>query len=350
VEFGPALLSAGITTARDCGGELEFLLSVRQAIDKERQLGPRLLLAGLIDSGGPLAFGPIDVETPAQARIAVDRYADDHFQQIKVYDQVQPTVLRAITAEAHARGLTVTGHVPHSLDAFGAVADGMDQINHLNFITQAMLLPGNSAPGAAAVLNPSQPDALPDLTSDRAKSLIALLVAHHIVIDDTMSWGEMASHPRTVSADTFEPGLAEAPFVLAAKFRALGRTQPATVWLKKLQSNLEVLEALHKAGVPIVAGSDTGLPGFGIDRELELYVQAGFTNMQAIQTATLVPAQAMGMAASSGTVEAGKRADLVLVQGDPLQDISVMRKTVSVVSAGRMYSTSALGALVGFHR
>lgn len=86
VEFGPALLAAGVTTARDCGGEFGFLTAVRERL-AAGDLGPRLLLAGLVDSGGPLAFGPVDVETPAEGVAAVDRYADARFDQIKVYTQ-----------------------------------------------------------------------------------------------------------------------------------------------------------------------------------------------------------------------------------------------------------------------
>lgn len=345
VEFGPALLSAGITTARDCGGELPFLLAVRGAIDTQHQLGPRLLFAGLIDSGGPLAFGSVDVETPEQARAAVDLYARDRFSQIKVYTQIQPDILRAISREAHAHGMTVTGHVPAAVNAFEGVADGMDQINHLGFVTGSML------PPEAPHTGKPKGDRLPDLQSERARSLIALLAQKHIVVDDTQSWSEMASHPRAVDPATFEPGLNEAPFALAAKFRAIGSaTEPVDTWRRDMQSDLDVIAALSKAGVPIIAGSDTGLLGFGLDRELELYVEAGFTPLQAIQAATLVPAQVMGMAATTGTVQAGKRADLVLVAGNPLKDISAMRNTVSVVTAGRLYSTQAMGALVGFKR
>ncbi|MGI4878362.1 MAG: amidohydrolase family protein, partial [Janthinobacterium lividum] len=112
VEFGPALLAAGITTARDLGGEFDFLTTLRRKLDGTGALGPRLLLAGLIDSGGPLAFGEVDVETTAEGVAAVDRYADAGFEQIKVYDQIQPDVLKAITTEAHRRNLTVTGHIP----------------------------------------------------------------------------------------------------------------------------------------------------------------------------------------------------------------------------------------------
>jgi hypothetical protein len=139
VEFGPALLAAGVTTARDCGGESEFLTTVRSKIDKDHALGPKLLLAGLIDSGGPLGFGYVNVQTPTEGVEAVDAYADAKFDQIKVYTQIQPDVLKAITAEAHTRGLTVTGHVPAAINTFDAIADGMDQINHLQYVTRAIV-------------------------------------------------------------------------------------------------------------------------------------------------------------------------------------------------------------------
>ena len=118
----------------------------------------------------------------------------------------------------------------------------------------------------------------------------------------------------------------------------------------RMNTALKVIAALHQAGVPIVAGSDTGLAGYGLHRELELYVQAGLTPMEAIQSATLVAARAMKLDADSGTVEPGKRADLLLVDGNPLDDIRNLRRVVSVVSAGRLYSSSRLAASVGFRR
>ena len=338
VEFGPALLSAGVTTARDCGGEFSFLTTVRQAIEREHQLGPRLLMAGLIDSGGPLAFGPVDVKTPAEAVHKVDFYADNHVEQIKVYTQIQPDVLRAISAEAHNRGMTVTGHVPAAINAFDGVADGMDQINHLQFVTRAMNADGQNGPV--------------DLNSDRARKLIALLAEKHIVIDPTIGWGEMASHPRSIDPTTFEPGLNSAPFTLSSRFVAMGSTAPEAEknFRERMATNLAVVGALVRAHVPIVAGSDTNLIGYGLDRELELYVQAGMTPMQAIQSATLEAARAMRLDAESGTVEAGKRADLVLIDGDPLNNISDIRHVASVVANGRMYSSRALARSVGFTR
>ncbi|HZZ33198.1 MAG TPA: amidohydrolase family protein [Phenylobacterium sp.] len=336
VEFGPALMAAGVTTARDCGGEFGFLTAVRAKIAREHALGPRLLLAGLIDSGGILGFGAVDAETPAEGAAAVDRYADAGFNQIKVYTQLKPDVLTAISAEAHRRGLTVTGHVPAAVDAFGGLADGMDQINHLQFVTRAMLPEGTNGPV--------------DLSADRAKKLIALLKARQIVVDPTEGWGEMGGHPKSMHAASFEPGLDAAPFVLASKFEAMGGPADEARFRERMAANGRVIKALYDAGVPIVAGSDTGLIGYGIDRELELYVQAGLPPMAAIQTATLGAARAMKLDRDSGSVEVGKRADLMLVEGDPLSNISDLRRVTKVVRAGELYDSAALGRSVGFHR
>jgi imidazolonepropionase-like amidohydrolase len=119
---------------------------------------------------------------------------------------------------------------------------------------------------------------------------------------------------------------------------------------ERMKTNLEVVGALYRAGVPIVPGSDTGLLGYGLDRELELYVQAGMTPMAAIQSATIVAARVMKLDGESGSIEVGKRADLVLVEGNPLEHISDIRRVVSVVSNGRMYDSKRLGRSVGFNR
>jgi imidazolonepropionase-like amidohydrolase len=337
VEFGPALLAAGVTTARDCGGEFEFLTAVRNKIDKDHALGPKLLLAGLIDGDGPQAFGYVNVKTPGEGVYAVDTYADAKFEQIKVYTQIRPDVLMAVSVEAHRRGLTVTGHVPAAMDAFEGVVDGMDQINHLLFVIRAM----NPDGGVETV----------DLGSERSKKLIALFKEQHTVVDPTLSWGEMAGRPKSVDAATFEPGIDAAPYTLASKFRALGvPAEEEAKFHDRMETNRKVLQALYEAGVPIVAGSDTGLIGYGLDRELELYVQAGMSTMAAIQSATIVSARAMKMEAEAGSVEVGKRADLILVDGNPLKNISDIRHVVSVVKDGRMYDSKKLGLSVGFHR
>lgn len=335
IEFGPALLAAGITTARDCGGEFDYLVAQRDAIEKGNVPSPRLLLAGLVDAGGLKAFGHVTAETPEQGRAVVRRYHDAGFQQMKLYTYLTPDVIKAITAEAHRLGMTVTGHVPQALNAFEGVEDGMDQINHLHYVSDVMR-PKSAGRGPV------------DVNSDAAQYAIRFFKDHHTVIDPTAGWGEMAGHSKQVDVASFEPGILKAPFVLDAKFRGMGGNINADQMHERMDQSLAVIGALHRAGVTIIPGSDTGLVGYGLHREIEIYVEAGMTPMEAIQSATIVSARAMGLDKETGTIEAGKRADLILVDGEPLKDIRDLRKVSRVIVRGRIYDPAKLRESVGF--
>jgi imidazolonepropionase-like amidohydrolase len=335
VEFGPALLAAGITTARDLGGEFEFLTTERDEIEQRHGLGPRLLLAGLVDASGINGFGAVTADTPDEARTVVDKYKAAGFQQIKLYTYLKPAVIGALSSEAHRVGMSVTGHVPNSVSTYEGIEAGMDQINHLNYVSRLLRAPGATGPI--------------DFNSPEAKKAIQFLLEHHTVVDPTASWGEMAGHSKDMDVTTFEPGILKAPYTLSTKYLAMGvpATDSTRVHARQAE-NLLVIGALYKAGVPIVAGSDTGLVGYGLDREIELYAQAGMTQMAAIQSATIVAARAMKLDGDSGTIEAGKRADMILVNGNPVENIHDLRKVVKVVTNGWMYDCGKLWESVGF--
>ena len=129
VEWGPIYLAAGVTTVRDCANEFEFIRTVRDAVAEGRGLGPRLLLAGVVDGSGTWQVGVQRVDTPEQAKMWTDKYHDAGFQQVKIYSSIKLEQLKAVTQEAHRLGMSVTGHVPEGITTYEAIEAGQDQIN-----------------------------------------------------------------------------------------------------------------------------------------------------------------------------------------------------------------------------
>jgi imidazolonepropionase-like amidohydrolase len=187
-----------------------------------------------------------------------------------------------------------------------------------------------------------------DTSSAQVKEQIALLASKHVVVDPTVSWNELLGRAPETPLAGFQPGFAEAPWPLRASYGSVRNAGDSASANRALRSQLAVIKALHDAGVRIVAGTDYGLPGFSLLRELELYVQAGLSPLDAIRAATAIPAEVMRLGDDVGTVEVGKRADLVVLDADPLADIHNIRRSRWVVSAGRMFGTRALRESVGF--
>ncbi len=346
VEWGPIYLAAGVTTVRDCGNEFEFIKATRDAIADGRGLGPRLLLAGIVDGTGKYTVGVNRVDTPEQAKAWVDRYHDAGFQQMKIYSSVKLDEVKVITEEAHRLGMTVTGHIPEGLNAFQTIEAGQDQINHIQYIADILRAP---LPPGASRLDRAKANGEINLNSTAAHDTIAYLKAHHIVVDPTLALMEYLTSSTAKPPASFEPGVLKLPVELAQPLNDVGPPPPdADAYEKQFEKYVEIVGALHKAGVPIVAGTDQTVPGYSLHREIELYVQAGFTPMEAIQAATIVPARAMRVDKELGTIEAGKRGDLIVIHGDPLQDIHNTRNVESVVTNGVMYNTAELWKSVGF--
>src|SRR5579863_4846836 len=346
VEWGPIYLAAGVTTVRDCGNEFEFITAVRDAIAQNRGLGPRLLLAGIVDGTGPLALGVQRVDSPDQARMWVNRYHDAGFQQMKIYSSVKLEELKAVADEAHRLGMTVTGHVPEGLNAYQTVEAGQDQINHIDYIADIMRSP---LPANASRADRRNALANLDINSPESQRALAFLKGHHAVVDPTIALFELFTATTAKPPASFEPGINKIPVELAEQLTDVEPPNENTESAeKRFEKDVQIVGALHGAGIPVVAGTDQAVPGYSLHREIELYVQAGFTPMEAIQAATLVPARAMGVDKELGTVEKGKRGDLILINGDPLEDIHNTRNVEYVITNGTMYHTAELWQSVGF--
>jgi imidazolonepropionase-like amidohydrolase len=346
VEWGPIYLAAGATTVRDCGNELEFITAVRDAVAAGRGLGPRILAAGVVDGDSPFALGVERVNNPEQAKEWVDRYHSLGFQQMKIYSSVKRGNVAAVATEAHRLGMTVTGHIPFGMTAYDGVNAGMDQINHITYIADIMAKP---LPGDAKRFDRLQAAADIDLNSHEAQNAIAFLKSHGTVIDPTLVVFESMTVGPDKPIESFEPGVLKVAPELRTQLEEGGvPPQVAPVFRKAFAKYVAIAGALHRAGIPIVAGTDQTVPGFSLYREMELYVEAGFTPMEAIQAATIVPARAMKLDAELGTVEVGKRADLILVDGNPVENIHNIRKVRTVVTAGTVYDCAELWRSVGF--
>ncbi len=347
VEWGPIYLAAGVTTARDVGNELEFITAVRDALREGRGLGPQLLLAGVVDGDGPTAIGTARVNSPEDAARWVATYKKNGFQQMKIYSSVKRENLKAVCADAHRAGMTVTGHIPQKLDVFQGVEAGMDQVNHIHFLLDPLLpesaraLPRSERLKALAAL---------DMDGAEARHEVEFLKQHGTVVDPTIALSELSTHAAGVPVSSFEPGAEKVAPELAEALSSIGAPAEIAPVLRKIfEHQLALIGALHKAGVPIVAGTDQAVPGHSLHREIELYVQAGFTPLEAIQAATVVPARVMGIEKEVGTVEAGKRADLILLDANPLEKIGNIRSVRYVVARGVLYPTASLWQSVGFN-
>ena len=350
VEWGPIYLAAGVTSVRDCGNEFDFIKTVHDELDRthEPAIGPHLEFAGYIDGSGKdgkraRTLGAVVADTRERARVWVAKYKAAGATQIKIYSSVLPEVVKAITAAAHAQGMTVTGHIPDGMTAIEGVDDGMDQINHITYEIPYFVSSGLGKDG--------KPDrTLPPvvaLDGPRAKQLIDVLKAHHTVLDPTMAIWETFSLTQQLHA--VEPGVDHVPPQL---YEALN-TPPApadraAAVARRWKITLDILRTLHAAGIPIVAGTDQAIPGYSLHRELELYVEAGFTPLEAVQSATIEAAKAAGVESQSGSITPGKRGDVLLLDADPLADIKNTRKVWRTVAAGAVYDPAPLWTSVGF--
>ena len=333
-EWGPAYLAAGVTTVRDCGNEFNYINAVKRAIDDGQGVGPHILKAGIVDGPGPAGIGIIRASTPEEAVTVVRRYKDSGFVQIKIYSSMQPAIVKAICDEAHKQGLTVTGHIPEGMTLMQGVDSGMDMVNHIQYVYSVMK---------------RNKDRTVDWNDPQTTAVIDFIVSHHVVIDATLGVFEMIFRSVKDSITRMEPAYYTLPEPLQVLFVNMGMPPANAEKFKPMFRDMEkIVKVLHDKGVTLVAGTDMGFPGFSVDRELELYVEAGLTPLEALQTATIIPARVMKQESVSGSIEAGKQADLLIVEGDPLSQIRDVRKVKMVIKDGMLYEPDRLHKMAGF--
>ena len=324
IEWIPTYFAAGVTSVRDMGSEWPLLVAMRRAIRSGQVTGSNLFFAGLVDGPGLTGFGEFSAATAEEGRAIVRRYHQLGFEMIKIYMALAPEVMAAICDEAHKLDMRCTGHVPNSMDLHEAIDAGMDQLAH--FPVRG------------------------DLTTDEGKKQISHFLAKKTVFDPTASWGEIGGKSAAEPMENIQPVLKHLPRPLLQEHVAsLGQSPSDTATSHaRLARMLANIKAAHDAGVPIIAGTDEGIPAYSVYRELELYVKAGFTPLDALRAATAVAAQAMRVDNDLGTIATGKRADLLVLDANPLENISNVRTVRFVMKDGRMFESAALWTAAGF--
>lgn len=272
-------LALGVTSVRDLGNDIEYLSRYQQAWQSGQRLGPRLAVkAGLMDGPGPYA-GPtkVLVASREQARAAIDRYAELGYPQIKIYSSLRPELLPDIIDYAHARGLRVSGHIPAFMSAAQLVALGLDELQHINFVVLNFLFDEVKDTRTPARFQAVAEHAHKlDLDSPEVQAFIDLLVENQVVVDPTVSIFESMFNDRPGEMSTvFAPVADRLPVQVRRNLLDGGLPADEATRARygdSFDTLLALVARLHRAGVSIVAGTDS-LAGFALHRELENYAE-----------------------------------------------------------------------------
>jgi imidazolonepropionase-like amidohydrolase len=351
----PLFIANGITGVRDMGGELKVLQQWRQEISAGTLLGPRIVMSGpMLDGPHPRFPSSVAIRTPEDGRRAVDDLKRRGADFIKLQSLIARDAVFAIADEARKQGIPFVGHVPDAIRASEASNAGQKSFEHLIGIFEG------SSPLENEFIQgkKSEGQFLSTYDPKRAADLFALLAKNKTWQCPTLVWErggnlidetDFAHDTRAKYAPAYWKNVTWKRFTeeivhdfntddLATRKRFVGK-------------ELEVVNAMHHAGIQFLAGTDTPpgvyvFPGFSLHEELERFVAAGFTPMEALQTATVNPAKFLGMEDKVGTIEAGKFADMVLLDANPLDDIRNTEKIAAVFVNGRYLSRTELDKML----
>ena len=350
----PLFIANGVTGVREMAADAASMSVVRQwrqAFDDGTLVAPRLLAVGI----------PVRGASPVAAARAVDAAIDAGADFVKVFSDVPPDEWRAIIAAARRRGVPVAGHVPAGISLLVAAEAGQRSAEHLMQAYEACSSIESTLIDERRGKDGDSPDAFGETQDVRAldafdpstcagvgRSLARSSQAHVPTL--VLAWKESIQPHAAPETDPRWPLLRRDEQArwrrLIAEMAASGDRAATSRWNR---AGL-IVSAFHRAGVTLLAGTDAPMPrvypGYSLHEELELLVEAGLTPLDALRAATLAPARSLGIDALNGTVAAGKRADLVLLDADPLLDVRNTRRIHAVMVDGRLFRTVDLRALI----
>ncbi len=360
----------GVVGVREMGGDLsDHVFAWRNEIRAGKRIGPRILTPGRkLDVAEPAWPGSIAVTSVEEARNAVLQMKQAGADFIKVYfNLLEAPVFKAVMDEAHRVGLKVTGHLPPNLSLQTAFELGMDGMEHSTLGTPLQAEHDRFAAETAARRQRNLAMDVAEATRRRmflhdpkeAEHVYAALARRPFWVTPTMVVQARVRYEIAERTDWDTDPRKRYFFPAIWKSwdtKAGVRRPPPPAVLEVLKRSIkesgEQVLAAHKAGVPILAGTDCGvsnnyvMPGWSLHEELEALVKLGLTPAEALRSATLLPAKWRNEAATEGTVETGKRADLVLLRSNPLTHISSTREIESVWIGGEYFPRARLDAIL----
>ena len=350
LEDGLLNIAGGVTSVRDLGSTHERMAELQDKFHSGTVIGPTTYAAAMID-GKSQYTSRNPAATLDEALAMVDRFAGQGYIQIKLYSSITPGWVPAIRERTQQHGMRLSGHIPAFMSAEQAVRAGYDEIQHINMVFLNFLAGDREDTRQQIRFNlyGSEGGKL-DLDSPEVTAFIELMKENGTVVDPTAAiFDSMLTHV---------PGQPDPTFAVVAEHLPLavrrGLYTPAfeigeeriADWAATAERQAEMIKQLYDAGIQLVPGSDD-MPGFTIHRELELYAAAGIPNADVLRIATLDSARVVGVAERTGSIEKGKAADLVLLDGNPLEDISAVRRGMLVMKGGTLYRPNDLYQAVG---
>ena len=365
----PLLIANGITGIRDMGGNLEALLSWRREIEAGTLVGPRIIAAGpfLVD-GKPGTPDSLLVPNPEQGRKAVQELKSRHADFVKILSKLNRASFLAIADEAKKQGLDFVGHVPDSISAAEASNAGQKSIEHIMYSNLAFDCSSQEgelraqraeamAKRDSAANGKIRNAANASFDPKKAGALWQTFIRNKTWVVPTLIGTYSAAHQLEAAANVSDPRLAFIPPALRAQWTpeaiAKDLTPELAKWFgEQFDFDLKLARAMHAAGVQMLAGSDALDPGnfagSGLHEEFKLLVRAGFTPMEALQSATINPARFFGRdnPGGFGAIKAGRLADIVILEANPLDNISNTQRIHAVVMNGRLFDRAELDRLL----
>ncbi|MEO7635087.1 MAG: amidohydrolase family protein, partial [Sphingomicrobium sp.] len=341
-------VATGTLNYRSPGSTIEDAQSIARRRAAGDLLAPDGKVSVIVDRKDPLAAQmALTVSSLGETLAAVRKIKAAGMWGVKFYTSMKPEWIAPAAKEAHRLGLHVHGHVPAGMRPLDAVRAGYDEITHINFIMmqampQAVVDKANTA---ARIEGPAKYGKDVDLASPAMQAFYAELAKRRAIVDPTLVvWEGSLTADGSAISPAYAPYAEIAPPVVARGWKIGGYPLFDGLTRDDFKASyaklVELTGRLHKAGVRVVAGTDGS--GLELVRELELYRQAGMSNVEAMQSATIVPARMVGMAGRTGSITAGKDADLLLIDGDVEQDLGNLRHIETIIQDGYRLDAAAL--------